>query len=103
MLVKLEYPVQHGDKTIAELDLHRLTAGELAASESAIGGDDIAARMAAAGGLIPHAQMVRLISASARVPPSVVAQLDAADFGECSTVVRGFLSRGGRAAVGGPA
>lgn len=103
--VKLDYPIEANGKTVGELTLNRLTAGDLAQSESAIAGDDIASRMAGAAGLnlVPASQMIVLIGLSARLPPSAVKSLDASDFDAVAEVVKGFLYRGKRADAGGPA
>lgn len=102
-ILNLETAIEANGKTVKSLDLQRLTAGDLAQSETAIAGDDISSRMAGAAGLIPASQMIVLIGLSARIPPSAVRSLDAADFAEAADVVKGFLSRGKAPAGGAPA
>ena len=101
--LNLEFPIEVHGKSVKVLELHRLTAGDLAQSETAIGGEDIAGRMASGGGLIPAAQMIVLVGLSARIPPSAARSLDASDFDAAADVVKGFLSRGKAPAGGAPA
>lgn len=78
VVVDLEVPIQAHGEEVTALEFHRLKAADLLELD----------------GLGEMGQACKLIEKSARIPPSSVRQLDAADFAKCAATVAGFFGGG---------